>query len=148
MPNTKSDNLFVKEIKKWDGGRDVWKKQTKKTTPQSHLRVYQTSLQNNQVNQNTPIQKISLLGGNNKALQEELINNCSVIPITNVSMPLAVGKQDCLQRSSIGCQKQMESGLLRPCQYQFFWSAHKTRMKVDACEGVQDSTSLEGFRIL
>lgn len=143
MPNTKSDNLFVKGIKKWDVGGVCGKKQHLKVTS-----VYQMSLQNNQVSQNTPIQKISLLGGENKALQEDLKQLLRVTPITKVSMPLAVGKQDCLQRSSIGCQKQMESGLLRPCQYQFFWSAHKTRMKVDACEGVQDGTSLEGFRIL
>lgn len=50
------------------------------------------SLQNNQVSQNTPIQKISLLGGQNKALQEDLKQLLRVIPITKVSMPLAVGR--------------------------------------------------------
>lgn len=44
-------------------------------TPQTI--VYQMKLQNNQANQNTQIQKISLQGGEKKVSKEDLIHNCS-----------------------------------------------------------------------
>lgn len=52
LPNTKSDNLFVKEIKNWNGEEGKTNKQKTKTnekTPQGHLRVYQMILKNNRM---------------------------------------------------------------------------------------------------
>lgn len=67
MPNTQPVNLFVKGIKQ-------------KGEKKKHLtRVYQMRLQNNQANQNTQIQKISLQGGGGGrgVSKEDLIHNCS-----------------------------------------------------------------------
>lgn len=48
MPNTKSDNLFVKEIKNWNGEEGETNKNKRKQTKR-HLRVFQMSFQNNRM---------------------------------------------------------------------------------------------------